>query len=162
MWLPLSRQLPRPAVEPINVLLIAATNRADGLDPALPRPGRFDRRLSFDLPAQAGRRELVDHFLGRKTDASELDDPALRDALAGITQGYTPVMIEHLLDEALVNAVRRGEWALTWKDVEAAWRRPGSSRRSAWASPSTTPCTRSSSSLLAVMQFPGLRADGVT
>ena len=43
-----------------------------------------------------------------------------RDALASVTQGYTPVMIEHLLDEALVNAVRRGETALTHKDIEKA------------------------------------------
>jgi cell division protease FtsH len=120
LWLSLDRQLPRPAVVPTNVLLIAATNRADGLDPALLRPGRFDRRLTFELPAKAGRRELVDHFLARKSHAVELDDPELRDALAGITQGYTPVMIEHLLDEALVNAVRRGDRRLTWADVEHA------------------------------------------
>ena len=105
---------------PTNILLIAATNRADGLDPALLRPGRFDRRVTFELPAKAGRRTLVDHFLKGKKHTAELDDPQLRDTLAGVTQGYTPVMIEHLLDEALVNAVRRGEDALTWKDVEKA------------------------------------------
>ena len=114
------RQLPRPEVVPTNILLIAATNRADSLDPALLRPGRFDRRVTFEMPAKAGRRELVDHFLSTKSHTAELDEPALRDTLAAVTTGYSPVMIEHLLDEALVNAVRRGEHALTWADVERA------------------------------------------
>src|SRR4029450_12369834 len=58
-----------PAAKPMysNILLIAATNRADNLDPALLRPGRFDRRLYFDLPSKSGRRELIDFFLDRKT-----------------------------------------------------------------------------------------------
>ncbi|MBW3615110.1 MAG: AAA family ATPase, partial [Actinobacteria bacterium] len=116
LLLPPHRQLQRPAVVPTNILLIAATNRADGLDPALLRPGRFDRRITFEVPAKAGRRTLIDHFLETKAHTPELDDPELRDALASVTQAYTPVMIEHLLDEALVNAVRRGETALTYKD----------------------------------------------
>jgi cell division protease FtsH len=120
LFLPPHRQLSRPASIPTNVLLIAATNRADGLDPALLRPGRFDRRVTFELPAKAGRRTLLDHFLKSKKHAAEMDDPELRDTLAAVTQGYTPVMLEHLLDEALVSAVRRGDDALTWKDVEKA------------------------------------------
>ncbi|MBW3647662.1 MAG: AAA family ATPase, partial [Actinobacteria bacterium] len=120
LFLPPHRQLRRPDVVPTNILLIAATNRADSLDPALLRPGRFDRRITFELPAKAGRRELVDHFLVTKAHTAELDDPALRDTLAGVTQGYSPVMIEHLLDEALVNAVRRGAGQLSWSDVERA------------------------------------------
>ena len=120
LMLPPHRQLRRPPLTPSNILLVAATNRADGLDPALLRPGRFDRRVSFEMPDKAGRRLLVDHFLSRKAHAPELDDPQVRDALAAVTQGYSPVMVEHLLDEALVNAVRRGEKALTWPDVERA------------------------------------------
>jgi AAA+ superfamily predicted ATPase len=120
LLLPPDRQLQRPVVVPSNLLLIAATNRAEGLDPALLRPGRFDRRITFEVPVKAGRRTLLDHFLAKKAHAPELDDPALRDALAAVTQGYTPVMIEHLLDEALVNAVRRGDTALTHADVERA------------------------------------------
>ncbi|CAA9304568.1 MAG: Cell division protein FtsH [uncultured Frankineae bacterium] len=120
LLLPPQRQLRRPAVTPSNILLIAATNRAEGLDPALLRPGRFDRRVSFELPDKSGRRLLVDHFLARKAHAPALDDPAVRDTLAAVTQGYTPVMVEHLLDEALVNAVRRGDTALSWADVERA------------------------------------------
>jgi ATP-dependent Zn protease len=120
LLLPAARQLPQPRPEPADILLIAATNRAESLDPALLRPGRFDRRLTFDPPDQRGRRQLVDHFLGRKAHEAVLDDPEHRDALAGITQGYTPVMIEHLLDEALVHAVRRGAPAMSWADVEQA------------------------------------------
>ena len=120
LFLPAHRQLPRPRPEPVDVLLIAATNRADSLDPALLRPGRFDRRMTFDLPDKRGRREIVDHFLARKAHDEALDSADKRDALAGVTQGYSPVMIEHLLDEALVNAVRRGAPGMSWRDLEQA------------------------------------------
>lgn len=118
--LPPHRAIPRPRPEPVDVLLIAATNRAESLDPALLRPGRFDRRLAFAAPDRAGRRQLVDHFLSRKSHDARLAGDEHRDALAGITTGYTPVMIEHLLDEALVNAVRRGAPEMSWADVEHA------------------------------------------
>jgi ATP-dependent Zn protease len=120
LLLPGRLRLPLPKPEPANVLVIAATNRSDALDPALLRPGRFDRRLVFDLPDKAGRRELVDHFLARKAHEPQLDEDDYRDALAGITQGYSPARIEHLLDEALVNTVRRGGDGMSWKDIEGA------------------------------------------
>jgi cell division protease FtsH len=120
LLLPHRLRLPLPTAEPANVLVIAATNRAEVLDPALLRPGRFDRRLVFDLPDKAGRRELVDHFLARKAHEPQLDDEDYRDALAGVTQGYSPAKIEHLLDEALVNTVRRGGDGMSWRDIEGA------------------------------------------
>ncbi|MGB8652524.1 MAG: AAA family ATPase [Mycobacteriales bacterium] len=120
LLLPLHRQLKRPVTRPANVLLIAATNRASSLDPALLRPGRFDRRLSFELPGKSGRRQLVDFFLDRKAHGPELDLEERRDALAALTMGYTPVMIENLCDEALVCAVKRGSTRMTWEDVEHA------------------------------------------
>jgi ATP-dependent Zn protease len=120
LFLPAHRQVPRPRTQPAEVLLVAATNRADSLDPALLRPGRFDRRVSFAAPDKAGRRQLLDHFLARKAHEEALDDPERRDALAGITAGYTPVMIERLLDEALVQALRRGAPAMSWSDLERA------------------------------------------
>jgi cell division protease FtsH len=120
LLLPRRLALPMPRARAANVLIIAATNRADALDPALLRPGRFDRRLVFDLPDKAGRRDLVDHFLGRKAHEPQLDDDDYRDALAGITQGYSPAKIEHLLDEALVNTVRRGGAGMSWHDIESA------------------------------------------
>ena len=120
LLLPAHRQLSKPHPEPANVLIVAATNRADSLDPALLRPGRFDRRLTFDLPSQSGRRALLDHFLATKAHAPELDDPERRDALAAVTSGYSPAKIENVLDEGLVNAVRRADTKMTWSDVEHA------------------------------------------
>jgi ATP-dependent Zn protease len=120
LLLPANRQISRPPTPRANILLIAATNRADALDPALVRPGRFDRILHFDVPDQAGRRSLFDHFLARKSHDEELDSDERRDALASVTHGYTPVLIEQLLDEALVNAVRRGARQMGWRDVESA------------------------------------------
>jgi ATP-dependent Zn protease len=120
LLMPAERQIPKPRTRPANILVIAATNRADGLDPALLRPGRFDRRLTFEAPSKSGRRELVDHFLRSKAHAPELDDAERRDALAAITTGYSPAMLEGLFDEALVNAVRREAVAMDWSDLERA------------------------------------------
>ncbi len=120
LYLPAHRQISRPKTTSSNVLVIAATNRADALDPALLRPGRFDRRLTFDLPGRTGRRELVDHFLRTKAHTDELDSDEAREHIAAITQGYSPVMIEHLFDEALVNAVRRGSRQMDRHDIESA------------------------------------------
>ena len=65
-WLPDHRQLSKRRSTPANVLIIGATNRADDLDPALLRPGRFDRSIHFDLPNRSGRREIIDYYLDRK------------------------------------------------------------------------------------------------
>jgi ATP-dependent Zn protease len=119
-WLPSNHQLAKPSSVPANILVIGATNRAADLDAALLRPGRFDRSIYFDLPTRAGRREIIDFYLGKKTHTAELDDDARRDALAGMTAGYSPVMIEHLLDEALIWALRRGADALSWNDLTRA------------------------------------------
>ncbi len=119
-YLPAHRQLAKRKPRYSNVLVIAATNRADSLDPALLRPGRFDRRLSFELPAKSARRDLVDHFLSSRTHAAELDDDNRREQLAGQTFGYTPVMIEHLLDESLVIALGNGRDELAWSDIQEA------------------------------------------
>jgi cell division protease FtsH len=119
-YLPESRQLPPIKPSYSNILLIAATNRADTLDPALLRPGRFDRRLYFDLPTKQGRRELIDFFLDRKAHADQLDDTADRDKIAHETFGYTPVMIEHLFDESLLLALSAGRREMNLTDVMEA------------------------------------------
>jgi ATP-dependent Zn protease len=119
-WLPTRRQRTKAAPAPANVLIIGATNRKDDLDPALLRPGRFDRSIYFDLPSRSGRVEIIDYYLGRKAHDPELDDPAVRDRLAAMTFGYSPVMIEHMLDEALVWALRRGAGRLSWDDIQQA------------------------------------------
>jgi ATP-dependent Zn protease len=119
-WLPAERRLRKPKHVPANILVIGATNRAADLDPALLRPGRFDRNIYFGLPGRAGRRDIIDYYLGKKAHDDELDDPARRETLAALTAGYSPVMIEHLMDESLVWALRRGANKLSWSDLQHA------------------------------------------
>jgi ATP-dependent Zn protease len=119
-WLPPARHLRKRANPPANILVIGATNRAADLDPALVRPGRFDRSIYFDLPSKSGRREILDYYLAKKSHDPELDDPAKRDTLAAMTFGYSPVMLEHLLDEALIWALRRNATGLGWVDIQQA------------------------------------------
>jgi cell division protease FtsH len=120
LMLPSTRQLKKRAPKPANILLIASTNRPDSLDAALLRPGRFDQRLTFERPDKAGRRQLIDHFLARKAHVPELDSSERRDALAAVTQGYSPAMLEGMFDEALINAVQESRRAMHWKDVDHA------------------------------------------
>jgi cell division protease FtsH len=103
-----------------NILLIAATNRADTLDPALLRPGRFDRRLYFDVPTKQGRLDLIEFFMQRKAHEPHMDEPSVRDRLSHDTFGYTPVMLEHLFDESLLIALRDGRKSMTLDDVYEA------------------------------------------
>jgi cell division protease FtsH len=119
-WLPAHRQLRKRPPPAANVLVVGATNLARDLDPALLRPGRFDRTVHFGLPGRADRREIIDYYFARKAHAPELDDPARREQLAAMTSGYSPVMLEHLFDEALVWALRRGASGLDWHDLQQA------------------------------------------
>jgi ATP-dependent Zn protease len=119
-WLPAHRRLKKKPTAFSNILVIGATNRAADLDPALLRPGRFDRSIHFDVPTRSGRREIIDYYLDRKAHVPELDKEERRDVLAAMTFGYTPVMIEHLFDEALVWALRDRRDAMDWHDVQQA------------------------------------------
>jgi cell division protease FtsH len=119
-YLPAGKRLRTRRPQYHNILVIAATNRADDLDPALVRPGRFDRRLYFDLPTKKGRRDLIDYFLDRKAHEADLDDEEARERLAHDTLGYTPVMVEHLFDEALLVALKGGRDAMRASDVYEA------------------------------------------
>ncbi len=107
----------RPAFA--NVLLIGATNRADALDPALLRPGRFDRVFHFGLPDRRERRDLIDFFLESKAHDVSIDDTA-RDDLAAAAMGYSPASLERLFDEALLFAMREGRTALGVEDLRKA------------------------------------------
>lgn len=120
MFLPAEHQLKKKTPPYSNVLVIAATNRADVLDPALTRPGRFDRALFFDVPSRSGRRELIDYFLAQRRHDDEMDRDDLREELASMTLGYSPAMLEHIIDEALVWALRDGRRELTWRDIMQA------------------------------------------
>ncbi|HYN37261.1 MAG TPA: AAA family ATPase [Actinomycetota bacterium] len=115
-----NRRIKKAAPPYNNVLIIGATNRADALDPALLRPGRFDRTLYFDIPSKAGRRELLDYFLERRTHDEEMDREELREEFSAMTLGHTPAMLEHILDEALVWAIREGRRELNWRDIQRA------------------------------------------
>ncbi|HEX4864927.1 MAG TPA: AAA family ATPase [Acidimicrobiales bacterium] len=117
-FLPPARALRKPVMPAANILVIGATNRASDLDPALLRPGRFDRTLTFDLPSRAGRKEILDHELARRSHESQVEERT--DQLAASTFGYSPAMLVHLLDEALVWALRRGAPEMSWNDVQAA------------------------------------------
>jgi ATP-dependent Zn protease len=119
-YLPEGRSLKAGKPTYNNILLIAATNRADAMDPALLRPGRFDRRLFFDVPTKQGRRELIDFFMERKSHEEKLDLETERERIAHDTFGYTPVAIEHLFDEALLVALRDGRREMTVSDVYEA------------------------------------------
>jgi ATP-dependent Zn protease len=116
LLLPPARAIQRPKLKAANVLVFAATNRADGLDPALMRPGRFDRTIHFDLPPRVDRIAIADYYLKKKSH-----DPAVSAiGIADRTAGYSPVRIERLLDEALIIALRDGRKALTVVDLVEA------------------------------------------
>jgi len=119
-FLPPHRQLRKHPAPYSNILVIGATNRAVALDPALLRPGRFDRILHFDLPGRTARRELIDYFLARKAHAPEMDTDRHRDDLASATLGYSPASLERLFDEALLLALRDNRRALAAADLRRA------------------------------------------
>jgi cell division protease FtsH len=119
-YLPPTWQMTPMRPEYSNILLIAATNRGDSLDAALLRPGRFDRRLYFDVPTKQERRDLIDFFMARKAHDEELATDEGRDRIATETFAYTPVMIEHLFDEALLVALRDGRREMRLRDVMEA------------------------------------------
>ncbi len=119
-YLPDHLRLRKPAVVPANVLVVGATNRKDDLDPALIRPGRFDRSIYFGLPGRKSRADIVAYYLGRKAHAEDLDEHGAVDAVAGMTFGYSPAALERLMDEALVVALTHGRNAMTMSDVAEA------------------------------------------
>lgn len=108
-----------PIISP-NVLLVAATNRVADLDPALVRPGRFDRIINFGLPSRNERLDLIEYFLASRAHSGDLDVTINRERIASKTMGYTPAMIERLFDEALVVATRDGMKRMSYANVEEA------------------------------------------
>jgi cell division protease FtsH len=87
-----------------NIILIAATNRPDVLDPALLRPGRFDRQIVVDRPDRRGRRDILAVHVKGKPLAPGID----LDALAAGTPGFTGAELSNLINEAALLAARRG------------------------------------------------------
>jgi len=112
-FLPDEHRRPRPKRTEANILIVAATNRAADLDPALLRPGRFDRVISFNLPPRADRVAIAQYYLNKKNH----DEPVTAALIADLSAGYTPVKIEKLLDEALIIALRHSRTSMTVSDV---------------------------------------------
>jgi cell division protease FtsH len=119
-YLPDGSKLRKPAIVSANVLVVGATNRKDDLDPALIRPGRFDRSIYFGLPGRRARADIVAYYLGKKAHEAELDEHGAVDIVAGMTFGYSPAALERLMDEALVIALTHGRSAMTMTDVAEA------------------------------------------
>ena len=99
-----------------NVIVLAATNRPDVLDPALLRPGRFDRRVVIDNPDVRGRQAILEiHARGKP-----LAPDAGLDRLAKQTPGFSGADLNNLLNEAAILAARRDKQAITMSELEEA------------------------------------------
>jgi cell division protease FtsH len=97
-----------------NIILIAATNRPDILDPALLRPGRFDRQIVVDRPDRKGRLKILEVHTRGKPLARVIDI----DALAGQTPGFTGADLSNLVNEAALLAARAGKREITQDELE--------------------------------------------
>jgi len=99
-----------------GVLVIAATNRADVLDNALTRPGRFDRRVPVDLPDVSGRRQI----LGVHSRNKPLDADVDLQVVAKRTIGFSGASLENLMNEAAIVAARNGKTSIGYEEVDYA------------------------------------------
>ena len=97
-----------------NIILIAATNRPDILDPALLRPGRFDRQIVVDRPDRIGRRKILEVHAKGKPIAPEID----LDTLAAGTPGFTGADLANLVNEAALLSARRGKKTIQQEELE--------------------------------------------
>jgi cell division protease FtsH len=97
-----------------NIILIAATNRPDILDPALLRPGRFDRQVVVDRPDRKGRKHILEVHTRGKPLAKVID----LDALAGQTPGFTGADLANLINEAALLTARTGRREISMLELE--------------------------------------------
>ncbi|MHB8492315.1 MAG: ATP-dependent metallopeptidase FtsH/Yme1/Tma family protein, partial [Solirubrobacteraceae bacterium] len=97
-----------------NIIMIAATNRPDILDPALLRPGRFDRQITVDRPDRKGRVKILEVHTRGKPLARDIDI----DALAGQTPGFTGADLSNLINEAALLAARIGRREIPQAELE--------------------------------------------
>ncbi len=100
----------------VGVILMAATNRPEILDPALLRPGRFDRHILVDRPDKKGREEIINVHLKKVTIAKNLDI----EKIAAMTPGMVGADLANLVNEAALLAVRRGKKEVTMSEFEEA------------------------------------------
>ncbi len=99
-----------------GIIVIAATNRPDVLDPALLRPGRFDRQVTVGLPDKNAREEILKVHARNKT----LDKDITLEYLAKRTPGFSGADLENLLNEAALLTVRRNKKAITMEEIDEA------------------------------------------
>ena len=97
-----------------NIILIAATNRPDILDPALLRPGRFDRQIVVDRPDRKGRQQILEVHSKGKPLGKEID----LDVLAASTPGFTGADLANVINEAALLAARRGHKTIGQSELE--------------------------------------------
>jgi cell division protease FtsH len=97
-----------------NIILIAATNRPDILDPALLRPGRFDRQIVVDRPDRKGRKQILEVHTRGKPLAKQID----LDTLAGQTPGFTGADLANLINEAALLTARSSKREITMEELE--------------------------------------------
>ncbi len=111
-----------------NVIVVAATNRPDVLDPALLRPGRFDRKVYMDRPDRVGRQAILEVHSRGKPLASDVD----LSAVAKLTPGFVGADLENLVNEAAILAARRGKKAISMREFQESMERvvAGPERRS--------------------------------
>ena len=99
-----------------SIIVMAATNRADILDPALMRPGRFDRQIYVNVPDVKGREEIFKVHSRNKPLASDINFKSL----ARLTPGFTGADIENILNESAILAARANRKVITMKDISEA------------------------------------------
>lgn len=102
-----------------NVIVLAATNRADVLDPALLRPGRFDRRVNIDLPDRKDRKAILENHFTKKPLAKNVN----LDALAAKAAGSSGADLANIANESAIIAARNSHSQITEKDVTEAFER---------------------------------------
>ncbi|HEC23524.1 MAG TPA: ATP-dependent zinc metalloprotease FtsH [Chloroflexi bacterium] len=116
-----------------NIIVIAATNRADVLDPALMRPGRFDRKVYVSRPDVRGRRQILEVHVRGKPLAADVD----LEVIAKLTPGFSGADIENLVNEAAILAARRNIPTIGMAEFQEAMEKivAGPERRSRVVSP---------------------------
>src|SRR5262249_22055282 len=102
-----------------NVIVLAATNRMDVLDPALLRPGRFDRRVTIGLPDRKDREAILKVHYAKKPLAKNVD----LDALAAKSAGSSGADLANIANESAIIAARGGRHEISQDDVTAAFER---------------------------------------
>jgi ATP-dependent Zn protease len=116
-----SLRIPRARPSGEQIYFIGATNvPLDRLDPALTRPGRMGRHVSFRTPTKDDRKDVFDLYLGKVAHDPDLDGPQRRDEVARITNGYSPAMIDQVCSMALTNAQHEGKISFGWADLVQA------------------------------------------